>query len=384
METAELTWAEITGRARLPSAHARVIAAANAIPATHPQERVDAYQQLREQKSYEHLDRLKLSASHIAELAVVVAGGRVGVNAARLDGNIRNYLARHALTTAHPASRFPQGDWRALLSATVAGKAVVLAAQGRPVTLTGEEAVPLAVVERAMRTTPERGLTGWPGTALTLRVLQAWKLVDYVRSDVPPSGEHWSGQLGKAVYRATPEGLAALARYRAAQDSSAAVVTGRTAEVLKLAARTRKGDLGVLDGGLKGALQKCLEARWLAEGKPLPGTTRPTYRVTVAGRAALEEWEFRVATERAAPPVPSFTMDELRPGQTIRVSNLQDHPGLSREWVELVEVRKADQSTPTQLARNYEVWVTSPGNPEPYLYSGRPLYRSVRFKVRTL
>lgn len=376
-------WATIVGNATTAQRHACVIAARGIVGEDDPERLVTAYRQLRAEDAYAALDELHLSASQIAELAIVVNGGPAGVNGHRLDGGVRKFLAARSLTAVQPGSRWRADDWRATVSATLAGVALVRAAQGRPVELTGAEVVPLAIIERAMRATADGGAPSWPGSDLSLRVAQMWRLVEYVRVP-PPPGVHWSGQLGTAVYRLTVAGLDALERHRRSDDKPVAEATARTAAVLDRINHTTYGDLGKLDAATTTALQKCLSSGWVVEGELIPGSVRRVLRVTEAGRDALAGWTFRKQSAETAPPAPTRTAAEVEPGQWVRLSNRKDRPGVGPEWVRVADVRHAQTSTRERLANNYEVWVTRDATGEPYLYGGRAVFRTVRFQVKAL
>lgn len=375
-------WADIAARAETACQWACVLAARQSIPSGDPAALTAAYHRIRGSGVYVELDSLPLSAGYTADLALVVHGGADGVNASRLDGSARTTLARRGFTAVRPGSRWPADDWRATVIATLTGLAVVRAAQCRPVALSEMEAVPLAVIEREMRTKPEGGSTAWPGSDLALRMAQMWRLVEYVRLPAPPS-EHWSGATGKAVYRLTPEGVAALERARRARGDQAATVTKTTADVLALLSSNGKGDLGELDPTMRTAVQKCLNARWVTEGALIPGTQRRALKMTEAGRDALAGYRFRLETATSTPRYPTRQVNELQRGQVVRMGNRRDHRRLSPDWVTVVEV-KHHASTDRHLANNYEVWVTSEAVPGAYLYAGQPLYRTVRFQIKPL
>lgn len=376
-----LRWTTTCGKAATPQRHALILAARRLVGNDHNYTALVAeYQRLRAAGAYAELDRLRLTAGQLADLAVVVNGGAAGVNAHRLDGNVRIRLATLQLTAALPGSMWGPADWRATVAATISGVAMIRDAQGRPVQLSKHEAVPLALVERAMRTTTDRGCPTWPGSALGLRIAQMWRLVEYVRAEAPP-GEHWTGHLPAAVYRLTPAGRDALQRQRGV--SASRDLTPEGAELLARVNVSARGDLGVLSAGAELALQACLEAGWLTAYRDIPGTSRQAVRLTESGRDALESWRFQ-AQAAAAGPVQSFPVTDIQPGQWVRASNRKNVKGVGPDWVRVVEVRHVVAHTGHQLAHNYEVWVRSDAHPEPFLYAGRSLYRTVRFHIKAL
>lgn len=376
-----IAWTTVNGRARTPQDYACLLAARRQSPSASPRDLVETYRALRKAGTYAPLDELLLSAGQIAELAIVVNGGTAGVNGGRLDGAVRASLARLHLTAVQPGSRWGAEDWRATVIATLSGVAVVRGAQGHPVTLNTSEAVPLAVIERAMRTSTEGGTRSWPGNALALRVAQMWRLVEQVRIP-PPPGVHWSGRLGKAVYRLTPQGTTALERHRR-HENGQVFVTARSGNILEKVDRSDKGDLGRLESDAVTALQKCLDAGWVREGERIPGTERRSLRLTEAGREAVAAWRFQKAAAAAEPPRPTVPVPEIQPGQWVRLSNRKGMK-VGPEWVQVVEKTETNRDTPERLAHNYEVWVTSDDQPMPFLYVGRALFRTVRFEVKAL
>lgn len=382
MKTAPSSWDMIVRGARTATDHARIYAATLAVPEDNLDHRAAAHARMCAAGAFADLDVLKLTASQITELAAVASGGTAGVNAQRIDGQIRPHLVRLGLIAKAPSSRYPASDWRATVRATPSGVGTVRAAQGQPVTLTTEEAVPLAVIERAMRTRPERGVSGWPGSNLTMRVAQMWALMEFVRAG-PPPGEHWASHLPAAVHRLTPAGLEALERHRLSNDSVAIPVTTRAAEILARVQSAPGSDLGQLGGRDTHMLQKCMEAGWVSEGKPvMHAVSRRKVHLTPEGQEALERWRFQVATEKASPPQPSWPVTEITAGQWVALSNRRGFPGVASGWVKVVEVKSVPRPTQDRLSGNYEVWVTDEERTEPYLYANRSVYRTVRFYVR--
>lgn len=380
---ADNAWSTILARAATAADHANILEArARAAGPGDTAALVAGYKAARAANLHTSLNRLNISASRIADLALVVAAGPTGVSAHRLDGGSRRYLGNHGLLVAAATSRYAVADARAVLVATLRGVAVVRAAQARPVDLSDSEAVPLAVIERAMAPGGEYdGCTTWPGSAVALRVSQMWRLVDYVR--VPPvSTMHWSGKLGGCVYRLTDAGRAALDRHRKGMTTATASMTPTVAEVLAEVGRSRSR-LGVDPAQLKRTgVQRGLQAGWLVETEPVPGTRRIHVQLTDAGRDALAARQFQ---QRNAEPVEKRLTEpvgRLQPGMWVRLANRHRTAGLGSEFVRVHEVRSTQASTHRRLAHNYEVWATAEGRPEPFLYTGQAHFRTVRFEVQ--
>lgn len=361
--------------------HACLLAARAALPPGYNDADLAAeYRRLRSLDAYAELNALELSAGHLAELAMVVQGGPAGVGAHRLDARVRATLSRHALTVPAQGCEWAADDWRAQVRPTVAGVAVLVAAQGRKVTLNSSEAAPLAVIERAMHNEELPGSSTWPGSALALRVALTWRLVEHVRLPRRRGSAHWSSSTPPTVYRLTLEGLAALERSRTGPAPSGAEVTPATADVLTRVSRATRGDLGVTDARTTRAVQKCLDLKWLVEGGRVPGTTRRGLKLTEGGRDALEAWRFhRQAKTEPAPP--TFSVAQLKVGWRVRASNRRTFEGVGTEWVTVAEVKGSPYHTQGRMAHNYEVWVVRDGDPVPFLYAGRALFRSVRFQL---
>jgi DNA-binding PadR family transcriptional regulator len=384
--TAANAWAVITTKVGTPEGHACVIAARRAVGEEDPAKLVPEYKRLRAEGTYSHLNSLPMTAGQIAELAIVVNGGKQGVNAHRLDGNARKHLAAHQLIGVRPGSRYLVTDWRATVLATLRGTAVVRAAQGRPVELSTEEAVPLAVIERAMGG-PDGGAASWPGSDLALRVAQMWRLVEYTRVPPPPSQSR-SPTLGKTIYRLTDEGRSALERHRQAARGNVdprlrPVIGPHAAEVLEFVGRLRNGDPGVCPPRPM-VLQRLIDQGLIVEGTTIPGTSRMRLALTEEGRDALGEWNFRLHAKAQSSELPTVPVVELAPGMWVRISNRRPFPGLGPQWVKVEDVRHVARSDGERLAHNYEVWVTTDAVNVPYLYGGRALFRTVRFQRRHL
>lgn len=382
--TAVSAWASVLGRVGTPEGHACVIAARRTVGAEDPVRLLAEYRRLREKQTYAELNGVPMTAGQTAELAIVVNGGVQGVNGHRLDGHARKHLAGHQLIAVRGGSRFPAADWRATVHATLRGVAVVRAAQGRPVELNTEEAMPLAVIERAMRG-PDGGADTWPGTDLALRVAQMWRLVELVRAAAPPT-ESRVPILGKTIYRLTEAGVGALERHRRAFSGNKHTrgdIGPHVAEVLEFVGKLRNGDPGVSPPRPR-VLQACIDRGWIAEGTPHPGSGRIRLALTESGRDALGEWRFRQRAAEDSRALPTLAVVELIPGMWVRLSNRRRFPGIGAQWVKVEEVKSALRSDGERLVNNHEVWVTTDAQHVPFLYAGVPLFRTVRFERRHL
>jgi hypothetical protein len=384
--TAASAWASITRAAARRSAHAHVLAAlAEVGDPTETAALVAAYRRHREAGTCSWLDDVPLSAGHIADLAIIAAGGDDGVPPSRVDGAKRAYLVRHGL--AVDVDRYH-------VRATMAGQAVIRWARGRRVELTTAEAHPLGLIETAMLTTAERGLNRWPGTANQLRIAQLWRLVEWVRvDDDGRRSEHWSSGLPRSVYRLTAEGTAAMERRRESSKASGTVhddgrtdrPTRRSAAVLAaVAAAQPSGDVDYRALDIRN-VEQCEAVGWTERGGPIGDTGRCAYRLTERGAAALAAWQFREQQRAAAADTPYRTAYpyQLTPGMSVRLVNRARRPaGLG--WVTVAEIRHPHDDDGRLLANNYEVVVTADGRPAPFVYGGGAHYRTVKFQVQPL
>ncbi len=380
-------WATIKGKATTAETHACVIHAEFAV--TNPDDlpgRVAAYREVRDSRHYVDLNRLPLSAGHLAELAIVVEAGVAGVRAQRVDGTMLRTLVRLSLVHAVPRDGRPADplDWRSTLRATLRGRAVILGAQGKPVKLTTAEAMPLAVIETAMLKDPVNGgVQVWPGSGKTLRIALMWRLVEHVRVAAPPS-QRPLGAPGPAVYRLTPEGISALDRQREG-DHGSGQPTDNHAEVLERVARAEPvGDVdhaGLHDGAVEG----CIVNGWVKWGSPVKGTRRISLHITENGREALAAHQFRANGRAAVPDTQKVFAPQVRIGQHVRLTNRARRRGTSTGgWVRVVDVQNAGTLTQQGLPHNYEIWVVTDDRPDPFLYGDTPHFRSVKFEVRSL
>lgn len=378
--TARNAWTSITSNVSTPEGHACVLLARRAVGRNNPVLLVQQYRRLRDEGTFAGLNGLPLSAAQIAELAIVANGAKDGVQGQCLDGHVRRYLAAHKLTAVAPGSRFPAADWRAVLYPTLRGIAVVRAAQGKPPILSAAEVMPLALIEQAMASA-EGGVRTWPGSDLALRVAQTWRLVERVQQPTRRA-EHWSGGLGKTVYRLTAQGVGALERYRTAHHGGGGQwVSPQTAEVLEFVAKLRTGDPGA-SPPLPLVIRRCIEQGWIREGAEVEDTGRRRLALTEQGIDALEGWRFRRRSAPVLEQLPTCSVRHLEKGQTVRLSNRRAYPGIDSRWVRVEEVKRARSEEDGLMKSNYEVWVSTDLVGEPFLYVGRPLFHTVRFQIK--